>query len=170
MNVNPDPPPESVNVKWAEAPAVSSKQATADFTRAFTRAMVQEDIEGVLGLIAAEGEWIIMATGETFRGTDEIREMAIRSVAARDHQDGTGIEPTNVFTDAEGTKICWEYVRTGVVAELWPASPHKPAAGTKYELPVMLMGEIVQGKLVKIREYFDLLTIVEAGTQHQLYS
>jgi hypothetical protein len=32
------------------------------------------------------------------------------------------------------------------------------------------MCEISQGKLVKVREYFDLLTLIEAGIPHHLYS
>jgi len=81
-----------------------------------------------------------------------------------------GIKPTNVFTNAEGTKLCWEYVHTGVVTDKWPASSHKVSPGTKFDLPIILMCDICQGKLVKIREYFDLLTLLEPGTPHRLYS
>jgi hypothetical protein len=113
---------------------------------------------------------VIMATGETFRGHDQIRQLATRSVAARDHTAGLGIKPTNVFTNDEGTKLCWEYVHTGVVTDKWPASSHKVSPGTKFDLPIILMCDICQGKLVKIREYFDLLTLLEPGTPHRLYS
>jgi hypothetical protein len=34
----------------------------------------------------------------------------------------------------------------------------------------MPMCEIRQGKLFKVREYFDLLTLLEPGTPHKLYS
>ena len=64
-----------------------------------------------------------------------------------------------------------EYVHTGVVTDKWPSSSgHKPAPGTKFELPIMLICEIRQGKFVKVREYFDLLTLLEPGTSHRLYS
>jgi ketosteroid isomerase-like protein len=81
-----------------------------------------------------------------------------------------GIKPTNVFTNADGTNLCWEYVHTGVVTDKWPASARKVAPGTKFDLPIMLMCDIRQGKLVKIREYFDLLTLLEPATPHRLYS
>ncbi len=132
--------------------------------------MTSDDIEGTVNLFAPDGEWMIMATGETFHGRDQIRELATRSVAARNHNGGMGLKPFNVFTNPEGTKLIWEYVHTGVVTEKWPASSHQPAPGTTFELPIVLVCEIRDGKLVRIREYFDLLTLIEAGTPHRLYS
>jgi hypothetical protein len=65
--------------------------------RAMTDAMTSDDVESMVNLFAPDGEWMIVATGERFRGLDEIRQLAIRSVAGRDHPAGTGIKPTNVF-------------------------------------------------------------------------
>jgi ketosteroid isomerase-like protein len=152
------------NAKPNRAPAT-------DFVQLFTSAFTSDDIESLLKLIAPDAEWRIMATGETFRGPDQIRQLAIRSVAARKHTDGLGIQPTDVFTNAEGTKLCWEYVHTGVVTDKWPSSSaQKPAPGTKFDLPIMLACEIRRGQLVKVREYFDLLTLTDAGTAHHLFS
>jgi ketosteroid isomerase-like protein len=145
-------------------------QLDTDLVQAFTEAFTSDDIESFMSLIVPDCEWMIMATGETFRGLDQIRQLATRSVAARNHTDGLGIKPTNVFTNAEGTKLCWEYVHTGAVTDKWPASSHKPAPGTKFKLPIILVCEITQGKLAKVREYFDLRTLTEAGTSHRLYS
>jgi hypothetical protein len=61
-------------------------------------------------------------------------------------------------------------VHAGVVTDKWLSSSHKLSPGTKFDLPIILMCEICQGKLVKIRECFDLLTILEPGTPHHLYS
>jgi ketosteroid isomerase-like protein len=171
MKTNPNPTPEFTNVvNVGEAQEENSKQATADFAEAFTLCMTREDIEGVVKLFAPDGEWVIMATGELFRGPDQIRQLARRSVAARDHRAGMGIQPTNVFTDANGTRLCWEYTHTGVVTDQWPALSRKPVSGTQFELPIVLICDIRQSKLVKIREYFDLLTLTEAGIPHRLYS
>lgn len=146
-------------------------QTTAELVKAFTAAFTTDDVETWRSLLDPEGEWVIVATGETFRGLDQMAQLAARSVAARTHGGGLGIKPTNVFTNADGTKLCWEYVHTGVVTDKWPStSSHKPAPGTKFELPIMLMCEIRQGKLFKVREYFDLLTLLEPGTPHKLYS
>jgi len=81
-----------------------------------------------------------------------------------------GIKPTNIFTNAEGTKLCWEYMHTAVVTDKWPSSTHRPAPGTKIALPIVLICETCGGKLVKVREYFDLLTVTKPGIPHKLYS
>src|SRR5580692_8917958 len=143
---------------------------TTDFVAAFTKAMTHEGIDDVMKLWAPEGEWVIMATGEKFSGLDQIRQLATRSVAARVHNSGEGLLPYNVFTNTEGTRLIWEYVHKGEVTEKWPASTHKPVVGTKFELPIILMCELKEGKLIEIREYFDLQTLTEAGTAHHLYS
>ncbi|MGA9804035.1 MAG: nuclear transport factor 2 family protein, partial [Terriglobales bacterium] len=133
-------------------------------------AMTSDDVESMVNLFAPDGEWLIVATGERFRGLDEIRQLATRSVAGRDHPAGTGIKPTNVFINADGTKLCWEYVHTAVVTDKWPASRNRPAPGTKIEMPIVLICDIRKDKLVKIREYFNLQTVTEPGVPHKLYS
>jgi ketosteroid isomerase-like protein len=154
----------------SEAKSNPAPDSGVDLAEVVTKAMTSDDIESMVNVFAPDGEWVIMATGETFCGYDQIRQLAMRSVAARDHTAGLGIKPTNVFTNFEGTKLCWEYVHTGVVTDKWPASSHKVAPGTKFDLPIILMCEIHQGKIVTIREYFDLLTLLEPDTPHRLYS
>jgi len=118
-------------------------QSSADLVKAMTDAMISDNIDGMVRLLAADGEWIIEATGETFRGLDQIKQLATRSIAARAHGKGLGIKPTNVFTNAEGTKLCWEYVHEGVVTDRWPASSsHKPTLGTTFKLPIILICEL----------------------------
>jgi hypothetical protein len=113
---------------------------------------------------------VVVATGETFRGLDEIKQLAIRSVAARTHGGGLGIKPTNIFTNADGTKLCWEYLHTAVVTDKWPASKNRPAQGAKIELPIVLICDIRRDKLVRVREYFDLQTVTDPGVRHKRYS
>jgi len=140
----------------------------------FNEAMTHDDIDGVVSLWAEDGVWEIMATGEKFSGLEQIRQLAIRSVAARTHPGAekkeTGLLPYNIFSNEDGTKFIWEYIHKGVVTDQWPASANKPKPGTVFELPIILMCEVEDGKLTKLREYFDLLTLIEAGTPHHLYS
>jgi hypothetical protein len=136
-----------------------------------TKAMTTDSIEDMVNCFAADSKWTIMATGESFKGHDQIRQLAARSVAARKHEGGLGIKPFNIFTNHEGTKLCWEYLHTSVVTDKWPAtSSQRPAPGTTFELPIMLSCEIREGKLIRIREYFDLLTLTDPATKHRLYS
>jgi uncharacterized protein (TIGR02246 family) len=152
------------------ATSPKSGQRNPDLAQAITAAMTSDDVEGMVALFAPDGVWEIMATGETFRGRDQIRQLATRSIAGRDHPAGSGIKPFNVFSNADGTRICWEYVHTAVVTDQWPASTHRPPPGTKLTLPILLSCEGSGGQLTKIREYFDMLTVVEPGTPHHLYS
>ncbi|MBV8346239.1 MAG: hypothetical protein JOZ49_01515, partial [Mycolicibacterium sp.] len=98
----------------------------------FTAAMTTEDVDALVKLFLDDPavEWTIMATGETFRGRAAIKELAERSVAARNHPGQIGIKRTHVFTNTEGTQLCWEYVHTGVVTNNWPASENRPVAGS----------------------------------------
>lgn len=175
MTANSIAVPDSGSVQGgAVAPlgsGISPASNSTELVQEFTHAMTHEDVEGILNLWAPDGEWVIMATGESFRGLDQIRQLATRSVAARTHAAGEGLLPFNVFGDSQGTRFCWEYAHKGVVTDKWPSSSAvKPAPGTKFDLPIMLVCEIRNGKLIKIREYFDLLSLTEAGTQHCLYS
>lgn len=138
--------------------------------QAMTLAMTSDDVASMVNLFAPDGEWTIMATGETFRGHDQIRALAMRSIAGRDHPPGEGIKPFNVFGNADETRLCWEYVHTAVVTDRWPSSTNRPAVGTKINMPILLSCESRDGKLVKIREYFDMWSIVDPGTAHHLYS
>lgn len=138
--------------------------------REFTRCMGIDDINGIIELFNEKSEWILMATGETFKGIDQIRELATRSVAARDHTNERGIHPFDVFTNAEGTRMCWEYVHTAIVTEDWPASKDRPTPGSEFKLSIVLVCEIQNNKIMKLREYFDMQTIAEPGVKHYLYS
>ena len=95
---------------------------TSDLVKAFTDAMTHEGVEAMMSLWAPGGEWVIMATGETFKGPDKIRELATRSIAARTHGSGEALLPFNVFSNAAGTKLIWEYVHKGVVTDQWPST------------------------------------------------
>jgi uncharacterized protein (TIGR02246 family) len=139
-----------------------ANSAVTTLARAVTDAMTSDDVESMVALFVPDGEWIIMATGESFRGRDQIRQLATRSVAARDHPAGEGIKPFNVYSNDEGTRLCWEYVHTFVVTDKWPASTNGPAVGAKIDLPILLSCDI--------REYFDLWSLIEPGTPHHLYS
>jgi hypothetical protein len=57
---------------------------------------VDSDVEGFMELIAPDCEWTIMATGEKFNGTEKVRELAQRSVAARTHTEQIQMQSTTL--------------------------------------------------------------------------
>ena len=57
---------------------------------------VESDVEGFMALVAPNCEWTIMATGEKFSGLDNIKELAMRSVAARTHTEEIKMAPTTL--------------------------------------------------------------------------
>ncbi len=141
-----------------------------DVIQEFTRCMTTDDIDGIIKLFNEDSEWVIMATGETFHGKEKIRELATRSVNARDHTNERGIHPYDVFFNADETRLCWEYIHTAIVTDDWPASKDRPTSGSEFKLAIVLVCEIQNNKIVELREYFDMQTIVEPGVQHYLYS
>jgi ketosteroid isomerase-like protein len=145
-------------------------QTNAEAIKAFTHAMTHKDINGFMRLWASDGAWEIMATSETFRGPEQIRQPVSRIVGTGEHLPGTGLFPFDVYSNTKGTRLCWEYVHKGVVTDNWPVSTHKAAPGVVYELPIVLICKIHEGKFVRVREYFDLLTLLEPETPRKLYS
>jgi ketosteroid isomerase-like protein len=133
-----------------------TKKPSADLVEAFTAAMTQEDVDGILELWDSKGEWVVMATGEVYQGIDKIRVIATRSVTPPIRTGREGPHPSNVLISQDGKRFWWEYTHREVITEHRPGSSKSPAVQTVFELPVLLSGDIQNGKLTKIREYFDL--------------
>ena len=82
--------------------------------------------------------------------------IATRSIAARTSAGRVRPRPSEVVTSDDGKRFWWEYVHTKGVAEARAGSSHGPSPPVVFKLPVMLSGDIRNGKLVKVREYYDL--------------
>ena len=102
-----------------------------------------------------------------FTGAAEVRELAQRSVAARKHTaDLHMCFGDHVITEDH---MYLEYVHEGIVTDNWPASEHRPQPGSRFELPICLACRLNDGKFIRIREYFDLGTVI-AGGEARSYS
>jgi ketosteroid isomerase-like protein len=128
---------------------------------------VDSDVDGFMELIHPDCEWTLMATGETFKGSAKIRELAERSVAARVHTEKIKMEPTSLFTTEEHFVI--EYLHRAIVTADWPASENRPAAGTVLDIPICIVAHFKGEKLDWLHEYFDLAT-VSGKLGQKLYS
>ena len=128
---------------------------------------IESDVEGFMGLISANCEWTIMATGEKFSGAEKVRELAKRSVAARTHTEKAQMHATTLLVSNDYFVI--EYVHNAIVTADWPASKNRPAPGTVVSIPICIVAHVEGEKFDWLHEYFDLATA--SGAQRQkLYS
>jgi hypothetical protein len=104
------------------------------FIRAFTDTYLTDDIDEFMKLIDQDCEWVLMATGETFRGTGAIRQLAQRSVAARQHTQEEHMYVTNLFTSED--QMCPEYAHRAIVTEQLTTAQDRPSAGTKVDIKI----------------------------------
>jgi len=138
------------------------------FIRAFSDTFLTDDIDEFMQLIDQDCGWVIMATGETFRGAGEGRQLAERSVAARKHTKDVHMDFTNLFSTED--QMCLEYAHRAIVTEQWPSASNRPPAGTKVDIKICLVCHVKDGKFDRIHEYFDLGQVVSLGAVRRLYS
>ena len=146
-----------------------SPTSETGIVRAMTDAMTSDDVESMVSLFAPEGDWLIVATGESFR--DSMRSGSgdtLRRGASP--PGGKGDQTHKRFHQRRRDKALLG-VRPYCRGHRQMASFEEQASsGTKIELPIVLICDIRGDKLVKIREYFDLQTATEPGVPHKLYS
>ena len=133
---------------------------TNDLVRAVRIAMASCDVESMVNLFATDAEWVLIPTGDTYSGLDKIRQVLAGSMK----MDFQFVES---FYNADQTKLSIEYLHNMVVTEKWGSmsSSEKPVPGTKFQLKVVWICDTYQGKIVKISEYFDMLTLMNGGTR-----
>jgi ketosteroid isomerase-like protein len=124
------------------------------------------DIDGFMELVDKDCEWVLLATGETFRGTSQIRQLAERSKAARTHSSEIKMEPTTLFATEDYFVI--EYTHNAIATANWTTPSNKPAPGEILRIPICIVAHFKGEKFDRIHEYFDLLTV--SGKQGKLYS
>lgn len=119
----------------------------------FTKVFANDDVRLLFTLIAPDCHWSIMATGEHFHGLDEIRSLVDQVQKARGHSDDAKVE----IKDAFGTDdyLCVEFRHRGVVTEGFASDAGKPTEGSIFEMDFCATAQVRDGKIVRIREYFD---------------
>jgi hypothetical protein len=124
------------------------------------------DIEGFMQIVDPDCEWVLLATGETFRGTEEIRKLAERSKAARTHTDEYKMEPTTLFATEDYFVI--EYIHNAVATANWTSATDRPPPGSIRRIPICIVAHFKGEKFDRINEYFDLQTVY--GKPGKLYT
>ena len=93
--------------------------------QAWSDAARSDDVEKFLDeFIDANCEWVMMATGEIFRGIDEVRQMSLRSRDARKHTEEAHIGFTNFFSSEDQSQFCVEYDHGAIITEERPTVWH----------------------------------------------
>jgi ketosteroid isomerase-like protein len=75
--------------------------ATESFARKFKKIYLGDDLDGFMQLVNKDAVWTFMATGETYRGIEQIRKAAKKAMAGRVHTKDLHMELTNLFSGEE---------------------------------------------------------------------
>ncbi len=136
------------------------------FVKRFSQVFLSDDIEGMVDLMDKDCEWAIMATGESFHGPEQVRKLAERSVAARQHTKDVHMDFKNLFSTED--QMVLEYVHRGIITGSNDISVNLPKEGMEFVLPICLVCHVKNGKFDRINEYFDVSTLI--GAQKKMYS
>ena len=150
----------------------NSAQNDKRIIQAWADAARSDDIEAFFDeFIDADCEWVMMATGETFRGIDEVRQMALRSRDARKHTEEAHIEFTNAFSSEDQSQICIECDHGAIITEEGARLFGMPAtAGRRGDVKICHVCHVKNGKLDRVHEYFDTAGLIGGTGERRLYS
>jgi len=131
----------------------------------FRTCFVGDDLDTSMQLMDEGAVWTFMATGETFKGREQIRGAAERAMAGRVHTEALHMEVKNFFAsdDMEGI----EYLHRATVPEDATITG-SPPAGTEVAVPICITMRIKNGKICAFNEYMDLATL--GGAKKTLFT
>ncbi|MGD0478594.1 MAG: nuclear transport factor 2 family protein [Terracidiphilus sp.] len=139
--------------------------ATESFAQKFKKIYLGDDLDGFMQLVDDDAVWTFMATGEQFRGIEQIQKAAEKAMAGRIHTKDLHMELTNMFSGQE--QVCIEYLHRCVMPEHGTITG-SPAAGTEIAVPICITMHIKDGKFDRFNEYLDLATV--SGVKQHLFS
>jgi ketosteroid isomerase-like protein len=118
-------------------------------------ALFGKDLTPILEMIDDHIEWLIVPTGDTLKGKEQIAKLAPNHWAASPDRTKTLI---NLF--ASEAFACLEYRTAGTLSSQadFPSISFEPT-GKHYEFLCCFVFHIANGKIDRVHEYFDLETI-----------
>jgi ketosteroid isomerase-like protein len=118
-------------------------------------ALFGKDLTPILEMIDENIEWLIVPTGDTLKGKEQIRRLAPNHWAASPDRIKTLV---NVFASEDFA--CLEYRTAGTLSNQadFPSISFQPT-GKHYEFLCCFVFHIANGKIDRVHEYFDLETI-----------
>lgn len=134
-----------------------SAQDNAALVRDVHDAWNGRDFDRILAHTAEDCEWVMMPTGQTFRGLDGMRQYA--SGWATAFPDGR-VEDTSVIAGDNGGVI--EFIGRGThTGPLVSPAGEIPPTGRTLELPFCEVYRITNGKIVGGAIYFDMAGMLQ---------
>ena len=118
-------------------------------------ALFGKDLTPILEMIDENIEWLIVPTGDTLKGKEQIRRLAPNHWAASPDRIKTLV---NVFASEDFA--CLEYRTAGTLSNQadFPSISFQPT-GKHYEFLCCFVFHIANGKIDRVHEYFDLETV-----------
>jgi ketosteroid isomerase-like protein len=126
---------------------------TNELLEQFTRVFAEEDTETLFSILSPECEWQIMPTGERFVGLEEIRGLVDQVQKAREHSAAAKVEICDAF--GGGDRLCVEFLHRGIVTGGFSSGAINPTPGSTFEMDFCATALVKNGKIVRVREYFD---------------
>lgn len=125
--------------------------------RSMLRAFDQRDFDEIGKQVASSVEWHNMATGEVFRGPDEVRRFLSSWTEAF---EDARLEVRNVVVTDE--QVVTEFIGRGTHTGTF-TTPHGSIPATKraMALPFCEVATVENGKVTNVRTYFDAATLME---------
>jgi ketosteroid isomerase-like protein len=136
----------------------------------------EAQLDAWMTLLDKDCAWTLMATGETYQGTDALRSFAEAAVAGRNHTEDEHMVFTNSLAGEEG--FCVEYTHRGIYTERGSATIKQssagaltPQEGTLFEMKICIVCHVKESKIDRVHEYFDVRQAVSpVGSGPRLFS
>jgi ketosteroid isomerase-like protein len=139
--------------------------AVENFAQKFKKCYLTDDLDSFMQLVDKDAVWTFMATGEQFKGTEQIRKLAEKTMAGRIHTKALHMELTNLFCGEE--QMCIEYLHRAIMPE-HSTITGAPPAGTEIAVPICITMHVKNGKFDRLNEYMDFATL--SGVKQHLFT
>jgi ketosteroid isomerase-like protein len=133
----------------------SRMQANLATMRTYFDLLFSKNMDGLLDLVDPNIEWLIVPTGDVIKGKGAFETLAKNHWAASPNRTKTLV---NLFANEEFASM--EYVTGGTLTgEADFGSLRLHPTGAKYELQCCFVFHFSNGKIDRVREYFDMETV-----------
>ncbi len=156
MNTEAQQPEPTAPVRETDLQARMQRiQDNLQMMHTYFDALFGKDLNPILEMIDDHIEWLIVPTGDTLKGKEQIARLASNHWAASPNRIKTLV---NVFANEDFA--CLEYRTAGTLTNQadFPSISFRPTE-KHYEFLCCFVFHITNGKIDRVHEYFDMETI-----------